>query len=414
MGDDDRMRGGTAAPSRGRRLLALALVAAAAVLLFAGWYAGRPTVAPVAAAAPGIGPMQPLFGNVDVAATPVAPPARQQLIDTYRLAAHTLCSYEQASLYPPGSRPMAQNADQAYPNRPVLESHPMRLDGGGTDARVIVQTAQSRVHMAAGESVALSLRAVDPQGIPQPLVVTRAVAAGIGYGAARPNAPMSVPFVDDGTGTYASVLAPAQTALAGFDGTIRTQVDYSVDGKTGKVAFDVIYSPAVPAVWSGPVRAANENGSLNFYLPADVREAGRYIVSGRVDDAQGVPFALLTFNDLLPAGPNEIKLSAFGKLLRDGAPAQPLTLRDVDGYLLRENVDPDRALMPRLEGIVATSGRYPADSFSDAPYDGAERTRYLAEFGRDLARARNALVRDDPHAALPAPGCPPVGAQPAR
>lgn len=120
------------------------------------------------------------------------------------------------------------------------------------------------------------------------------------------------------------------------------------------------------------------------------------------------PFALLTFNEVLPAGPGEVRLTAFGKLLRDGDPALPLILRDVDGYLLRENADPDRALMPRLEGPVATSRRYPASGFSDAPYDGEERTRYLKEFGKDARLAREALLRSDPNAALPASACAPV------
>ena len=79
-------------------------------------------------------------------------------------------------------------------------------------------------------------------------------------------------------------------------------------------------------------------------------------------------------------------------------------------------------MMPRLEGSVATSGRYRLDSFSDAPYAGEERSRYLAEFGKDLAQARAALLRDDPQALLPASACSPVaapaapqtGASPAR
>jgi hypothetical protein len=314
---------------------------------------------------------------------------------------------------------MAQNADQAYPNQPVAEANPMRLDDGGTDSQVILQTSQSRVYMASGETVAFSLRAVDPSGTVLTLVIRRALAAGISYGTTRASAPVTLAFTDDGQGAdpvandgaWAGVLAPAQTGLAGFAGTIRTLVEYSVGGKSGKVAFDVIYSPVLPAVWTGAVREARENGSLNFYLKADVRIAGRYIVSGRVDDAQGRPFALLTFNDLLPAGPNEVRLTTFGKLLRDDAAALPLTLRDVDGYLLRENADPDRSLMPRLEGNLATSRRYPLASFSDAPYEGEERTRYLAEFGKDVSRARAALLRDDPNAALPASACAPaVGA----
>lgn len=403
----------------GRRWLpVLVVVALILLVLLAAWYRERPaasaTAVPVATAAR----TRALFGDIDADGAVVAPvaSARRQLLENYQQAEQALCSYEQASQYPAGSRPMAQNADQAYPNQPVNEANPMRLDGGGTDGQVLLQTSQSRVHMASGESVAFSLRAVDPNGAVLPLVITRAVAAGISYGATRANAQVALAFADDGTGAdpvagdgaFAGVLAPAQTGLAGFDGTIRTQVSYSVNGKNGRVAFDVIYSPVLPAVWTGAVREASDNGSLNFYLKAEVRIAGRYIVSGRVDDAKGQPFALLTFNDLLPAGPNDIRLSTFGKLLRDGAPALPLRLRDVEGYLLRENADPDRAMMPRLEGTVATSRRYPLDGFSDAPYDGEERRRYLAEFGKDLNIARDALLRDDPHGALPASACAPV------
>lgn len=387
------------------------------LVLVAAWYRERPPEAPRVAATPAAGPTRPLFGTIDAPAAtlPVVAPARRQLLEQYQLAERTLCSYEQASQYPAGSRPMAQNADQAYPNQPVTEANPMRLDGGGTDRAVLLQTSQSRVHMASGEVVAFSLRAVDPDGATLPLVITRAVAAGISYSPTRANAQVALAFTDDGAGAdpvpgdgaFAAVLAPAQTGLASFEGTIRTRVAYSVNGKNGSVAFDVIYSPVLPAVWAGAVREARENGSLNFYLKAEVRIAGRYIVSGRVDDAQGRPFALLTFNDVLPSGPNEVRLSAFGKLLRDGAPALPLTLRDVDGYLLRENADPDRALMPRLEGKVATSRSYPLDGFSDAPFDGEERKRYLTEFGKDVRLARAALLRDDPDGSVPASACTP-------
>ena len=95
----------------------------------------------------------------------------------------------------------------------------------------------------------------------------------------------------------------------------------------------------------------------------------------------------------------------FGKLLRDQEPAFPLTLRDVDGYLLKENTDPDRALLPRLEGKVATAKAHPAKDFSDAEWQGEERSRYLAEFGRDLSAARAALASFDPAAPLPPSEC---------
>jgi hypothetical protein len=152
--------------------------------------------------------------------------------------------------------------------------------------------------------------------------------------------------------------------------------------------FDIFYTPEPPATWVGGVREALEEGSLNFYLKADVREAGRYVVTARVDDASGKPFALLTFNDEVAAGAQAFRLGLFGKLVRDGKPAFPLTLRDVEAFRLRPDTFPDRSLMPRRTGPVHTSAMYPLAAFADTEWAGEERTRYLAELDRDLQDAQ--------------------------
>lgn len=401
---------------------------ALAALVLVAWRLARhdeapaagPTVATTAAAG------RTFFGTVEAAGLPLPDERarrRRELVDQLRFVDHTYCSYRKGSQYPAGSRPIAEHADQNTPNAPVTEMNPMRLEGGGSDAKVQLQTSQSRVYMAANEAVAFSLRAVDTEGNVLPLAITRAQARGITYGAARPAPLVTLPFADDGggadpvanDGAWAGVLAPAQTGLAGFNGTIRTEVRYSVAGKNGSVIFDVIHTPELPAVWTGEVREALENGSLNFYLKADVRMPGRYLVSARVDDARGQPFALLSFNDVLGPGPVEIKLSMFGKLMRDQDAAQPLSLRDVDGYLLKENADPDRALMSRLEGKVHTSKTYAPGGFSDAEWQSEERSRYLTEFSKDVTLARERLAGFDPGQPLPPSECAPGSpGQPAK
>jgi hypothetical protein len=291
----------------------------------------------------------------------------------------------------------------------------MRTSGNSADPAVQIQTSQSRVFMASGETVAFSLRAVDTSGQPLPLVVTRSVAQGLTFKGARPTTQIAIPFADDGKGAdavggdgaFAAVLAPAQTGLAGFNGTIRTEVRYTVNGKSGFVLFDVIYTPELPATWTGQVREGVEDGSLVYYLKAEVRTAGRYIVHGRVDDAKGKPFALATFNDVLAAGPAEVKLVVFGKLMRDQDAALPLTLRDVDGFLLKEDVDPDRALMPRLEGKVLVGKPHPLKGFSDAEWQSEERSRHLTEFGKDVALAQGAYKQLDPALPVPKSACLP-------
>ena len=111
---------------------------------------------------------------------------RRQLAGQVRLTQHTYCSYLQHTRYPHASRPAAQHPDQLYPNQPVRESNPMRVDGGDSDPGVLVQTAQSRVYLAAGETVEFSLRAVDAHGAALPLVVTRALVQGMVAQGARP------------------------------------------------------------------------------------------------------------------------------------------------------------------------------------------------------------------------------------
>ena len=51
----------------------------------------------------------------------------------------------------------------------------------------------------------------------------------------------------------------------------------------------------------------------------------------------------------------EIRLTVFGKLLRDAPPAFALTLRDIDGILLHPDTFPARSLMARGAGPVHVS-----------------------------------------------------------
>jgi hypothetical protein len=329
---------------------------------------------------------------------------RQELTRQLELLDHTLCSYRDATKYPNSSRPISEHPDQVYPNRPVSEQNAMRKEGGGTDPAVQIQTSQSRVFVAAGEAVVFTIRAVDKDGQNLGLQVNRTLARGLSFQGSRA-APQIALAMDDGgqngdaaagDGIYSGILAPDRTGFASFNGTIRTELSYTVDGRPGSVLFDIIYSPEVPATWTGPIRESLEGGALNFYLKANVTTPGRYVVSGRVDDAKGKPFALVTFNDLLGQGSNEIRLTVVGKLLLDQQASLPLTLRDVDGYLLKENTDPDRALMQRIEGPAHVTKNYPLKSFSDTEWQSEERSRYLTEYGKDLDAAKAALVELDP------------------
>jgi hypothetical protein len=123
---------------------------------------------------------------------------------------------------------------------------------------------------------------------------------------------------------------------------------------------------------------------------------GRYVVSGRVDDATGKPVALVQFNGEVGTGATDFKLPVFGKLVRDKRAVLPLTLRDVEAFLLKPDAFPDRVMLPRRAGTVHVSSQHPLASFSDAEWTSDERTRYLTELGKDVAEAEQKVKQLGP------------------
>jgi len=317
----------------------------------------------------------------------------------YERAEQIYASYRDATRYPYDSRPIAEHPDQVRPFAPIAEELKLRDANGDLVKGMRLRTSQERVFVGGAESVKFTVAVVDEDGKTLPMVVRKASAQSIPDSRAPIRVVQAVvAFSDDGAGaddtasdgSYAGRLTPATQGFAGYAGTIRLLVELAVDGQQGVAHFDVVYSPDVPATWAG-VREALEAGSLNFYLKANVRQAGRYVVSGRVDDANGVPFALLQFNDEVAAGSREFKLQVFGALVLDKSPVFPLRLRDVDGFLLLPDKFPDRATMARQVGVVHTSANYARSRFSASEWNSEERLRYLTEYGKDADTARRQI-----------------------
>ncbi|MDR7335886.1 hypothetical protein [Roseateles asaccharophilus] len=313
----------------------------------------------------------------------------QQRLERARVALDT---YRAQTRYPHESRPIAEHPDQVQPFAPVRESLPLRFPGSKAAVPgVRIVTTQDRVFMSGDETVTVSVAAQDDAGNTLPLLITRAVAFDLPdprQAAGRPQLALDFTGRD---GVYRARLQPSQTVFADFAGTVRLQVMLNQEGRQGVVNFDIVYQPLVPADW-GAIMERLADGSLDFMVGLNVRQAGRYVVDARVDDAQGRPFALVSFNEELGTGAQTARLRVFGKLLRDGAPAMPLKLRDLQGFLLLQDRFPDRAMLPRREGVVHRSGSYAAKSFSDAEWSSEERERYLAELGRDVSQLEGQLA----------------------
>jgi hypothetical protein len=323
-------------------------------------------------------------------------------------AQETLESYKTATRYPFDSRPASEHQDQWQPHPIITTDAPLRMPGTGVVPNMHVHTTQQRVFATGSETVTFTVAATDDNGTPLPLKILSSVAHSpqdTGGGKAAPLAPVvTQPFVDDGTGgdlqagdgVFTGRLDPMAEGFGNFTGLIRTELLVQSGAQQGYVAFDVVYSPQVPATWTGSVRDVVQDGTLDFMLGIDVAQAGRYVITGRVDDATGKPLALVTFNQELGAGVQQVPLQVFGRLVRDANAMFPLTLHDVEGFLLKPDAYPDRALMPALDGPVATSRKYAPGLFSTALFSSDETQRYLAEYGRDVSEAQQQVSQLQP------------------
>jgi hypothetical protein len=318
-------------------------------------------------------------------------------------AQSTYNAYRDETRYPFTSRPISEAPDQIRPFDPVVSEGLARNERGEPLKGVVLKVGQDRVRLSGPDTAKFTLQAVDENGKQLSLLISRATAQALPVVAQQRQLPSAMlDFSDRGQGSgqaaddvandgiFSARLSPSLQGFKGFNGTIRTLIYLRVDGKDSVASIDIIYSEEIPATW-GIIREAKEQGSLSFYLKADVVKAGRYLASARVDDANGKPFAILRFNEQVAAGQQEFKLQLFGLLILDKRPAFPLKLRDVSGYLLVPDSFPDRFMMENRLGVRYTSRTYPLDSFSPDEWSDEQRNRYLTEYGNDVDRARREL-----------------------
>lgn len=105
----------------------------------------------------------------------------------------------------------------------------------------------------------------------------------------------------------------------------------------------------------------------------------------------GTSFAYLQFNEELGEGREEARLRLFGKLIRDLEPTPPFRLRDVEGFLLKENTFPDREFMAMIEGTAYTTKRYALSDFSGSVWESEEKTRQVNELTKMVDEAQQNL-----------------------
>jgi hypothetical protein len=238
----------------------------------------------------------------------------------------------------------------------------------------LLRATQERDHLLPGETSLLTLEvAVDGKRAPFDVKGSELQQPGASP-SARPESLASVPFRDDGVAPdraakdgIASARVSVPEGVEHVDSELRVRADVSTASESGEVVFPLIALAAPPAVFTGTVREAVEDGSLAFYVGIRVDKPGRYDFIGRVYDSQHRVMAILFTNGNFDKSARETRLSFCGKLLRDENVPGPWELRDVEGFVFTEIAGRnDRVPMPTYAGPHRTKA-YPLDTFSDAP-----------------------------------------------
>lgn len=297
-----------------------------------------------------------------------------------------LARYREATKYPPTSQPISQHPDQIKPhNVPPGRLPLVGLDGKPSDKTAVI-LRQDYYYLAGSEAVTFTVECGTLEGsAPCEVLSSTAMAPG---GAQR----AEVPFTPEAGGVvHVAMFQPGAEGFADHFGPIRVELAIRIAGETGTAAFDLEYTPRPPAVLTGRISEKLVKGSLVLGVELQIEKPGRYVLAARVDDSTGRSFGYIAFNEELPKGRAEAELVVFGKVVLDEKATSPFRLRDVEGFLLKEDVTPDRELLPTLEGVVYTTRSYRDQDFSAEEWQSEERDRHLDEFERDVERAKQEL-----------------------
>jgi hypothetical protein len=294
--------------------------------------------------------------------------------------------YRHATRYPPTSQPLSEQPGQEKPHHVPPQQLPLIGPDGKTSNKAMVILRQDYYFLAGNETVTLTVECVTIDG-PVPCEITESMAMSPGSAKHA-----EVLFAMDMGGRFHEAkFQPATEGFADYYGPIHVEVEIQMAGETGTAPFDLEYTPRPPAKFTGRVSEKLDKGSLVLGVELEIEKPGRYVLAARVDDATGRSFGYVAFNEELPKGRAEAPLVVFGKLILDEKARTPFRLRDVEGFLLKENVSPDRELLPTLAGVVHTTRDYRDQDFSPEEWQSEERQRHLDQFERDAEQAKKEL-----------------------
>ena len=260
--------------------------------------------------------------------------------------------------------------DQLQPNRRFDSKSPVTHADLTVEPNMQVLFTGDKFRLVGDQSLLMTL-ALFKDDQPAPLTIVSATVRAVAVDGSAVGLETPVSFSDRDDLVKMATLRLAGTPLEKHAGKVDVVVRYDPgNGKIAEATLDALYQPggAAPARFTGKFREVLNNGSLDIYAGVEVSEPGSYMISANLFDANGQPaVSMLARMVSLDQSSTEVKLQAFGRVVREQESPSPFTLSNLRGYLFYAGQDPDRKLMPDYTDDYRTA-KYPLDAFSDDEY----------------------------------------------
>jgi hypothetical protein len=275
------------------------------------------------------------------------------------------------SRFPRDSLPLTKyKVDQLQPNRRFDSPGPVTYDDLTVEPHKTVLFTGDKFRLVGGDTLLMTIALFD-DGRPVPIKVVTATARAIAVDGSAVGLEMPVTFNDRDDLVKMATLQLSGTPIEKHAGKVNVDVQYDPgNGKLAQATLDCVYQPGgpPPARFTGQFREALENGSLDIYAGVEVTEPGSYMIAANLYDARGEPaVSMLARMVPLDASTTEVKLQAFGRVIREANAPSPFTMSNLRGYIFYAGKEPDRATMPDYTDDYHTQ-KYPLEAFSDDEY----------------------------------------------
>lgn len=275
------------------------------------------------------------------------------------------------SRFPRDSLPLTKyQVDQLQPNRRFDSRTPVTHADFTVEPNMQVLFTGDKFRLVGDQSLLMTFALFkDDHAAPVTIVAAKARAVAIDGSAVGLEIPVS--FSDRDDLVKMATLQLSGTPLAKHAGKVDVDVQYDPgNGKIAEATLDALYQPggSSPARFTGKFREVMNKGSLDIYVGVEVAEAGSYMISANLFDANGQPaVSMLARMVALDPSSTEVRLQAFGRVVREQDSPSPFTLSNLRGYIFYAGQDPDRKTMADYPDDYRTA-KYPIDAFSEDEY----------------------------------------------